>query len=212
MFEPLKITAYPRVGIQCDEYLPIDGILYAAAMRQKHGPEILTTPGQPTDAESVLLPLDCHEMHGEWFYAASFAQWEAPHTDGQSFWVKRFDPQHSDLIDFQGRRGRVIIEQNRYKAYHMPIYYRHSLEVSWYVVGDKQRIEDLLQAVTHIGKKTAQGNGRINRWKVELWYADCSLYNDNGKLMRAIPERGGILYGIRPSYWDSRNQVECRLP
>lgn len=212
MFEPLKITAYPRVGIQCDEYLPIDGILYAAAMRLKHGPEILTTPGQATDAESILLPLDCREKDGEWFYAASFAQWEAPHTDGQSFWVKRFDPQHSDLVDFRGKRGKVIVEQGRYKAYHMPIYYRHALEVSWYVVGDKSQIERLLQIVTHIGKKTAQGNGRINRWCVESWPADCSLRNDAGKPMRAIPQSGGILYGIRPSYWDSKNQVECQLP
>ena len=78
------------------------------------------------------------------------------------------------LVDFQGKRGKVIIEQGRYKAYHMPVFYRVAEQVEWYCVGDKARIEALLSTVTHIGKKRAQGWGRVIRWEVEPWPKDWS--------------------------------------
>lgn len=210
MYEPLKITAYPRCGIITDEYLPIDGILFYAAMRQAYGAQVLTTPGKVPAVIAVDLPLEKRIINGEWLYAASFAQWEKP-ADGQGFWVKRFDRKQSGFIDFGKRRGKVIVEQGRYKAYRMPAFYRHALSVSWYVVGDKAEIENLLAHVTHIGKKTAQGNGRIITWQVESWPHDWSITRD-GELMRAVPNEAGILYGVRPSYWLSENQVLCKLP
>ncbi len=212
--QPLKITAWPRVGIETDEFLPIDGILYAAAMRRAYGPELLTTPGRAADAAPVALPLARRGEGQAWYYAASFAQW-GPRADYTSFWVKRFDQSQADLVDFGGRRGKVIVEQGRYKAYHMPTFLRHALWLSWYVVGDREEIEALLAFVTHVGKKTAQGNGRLNGWAVEPWPEDWSVTDPDGRLMRAIPAapgQGGVLYGIRPSYWLSENQTHCRLP
>lgn len=209
MFEPLKITAYPRCGIESDQHLPIDAILYYAAMARHYGPQALSTPGQAT-AEPVDLPLAKHAGGGVWFYSASFAQWDSP-SEGQTFWAKRFDRKQEGLIDFGKKRGKVITEQGQYKAYKMPVFYRHALSVSWYVVGDKDAIESLLATMTHVGKKTSQGFGRINRWTVESIADDWSLYKD-GQLMRAMPQSGGILYGIRPSYWESCNQVPCLLP
>jgi len=211
MYEPLKITAYPRCGIIADAYLPIDGILFYAAMRQLHGPQMLSTPGHVPDIEYPTLPLGIREEHGEWFYAASFAQWDA-YADGQEHWNKRFDMAQSDLIDFAGRRGRVIVEQARYKSYHMPMFYRHALSVSWYVVGDRAGVSDLLSTMTHIGKKAAQGWGRINEWEVNQVGKDWSTYDDDGNLMRSIPAAQGIVYGIRPSYWLRENQVTCQMP
>lgn len=211
MYEPLKITAYPRCGIECDEYLPIDAILYFAAMRKEYGPLMLSTPGQASSVDDVILPLGRTEMHGEWFYRASFAQW-GPHTDGQTFWTKRFDRKGEDLISFGQKRGKVITEQGRYKAYRMPIFYRHALHVSWHVVGDLDAITELLKPMTHIGKKAAQGAGRIIRWEIDPCDVDFSIYDANGNLTRATPSPGGILYGVRPSYWLHSNQVRCKLP
>lgn len=212
--QPLKITTWPRVGIETDPFLPIDGILYSVAMRRAYGPEILTTPGKASDAEPVELPLARRGEGGAWYYAASFAQW-GPHADYDSFWVKRFDQQHADLVDFGNRAGRVIVEKGRYKSYHMPTFLRHALWVAWYVVGDRAEIEELLAPLTHIGKKTAQGNGRLNGWSVEPWTDDWGETGPDGRLMRAVPvgeEEPGILYGVRPSYWLPANQMLCRLP
>lgn len=213
-FEPLKITARPRVGIETDEYLPLDGILFYLAMRRAYGPQLVTAPGQVADVEPVGLPLARVAAHGTWFYAASFAAW-GPHADYGSFWVKRFDQEHADLVDFDGRRGRVIVEKGRYKSYHMPTFLRHALDVSWYVVGDRAEIAALLMHATHIGKKTAQGNGRIIEWMVEPWPADWSIRDEGGRLMRALPAPGdpaAVLYGYRPSYWLPENQMPCLLP
>lgn len=210
MYETLKITAYPRTGIEADAYLPIDGILYYHAMQREYGPQLITTPGQVANVASVPLPLARAGAGEAWFYAASFAEW-GPHSDYGAFWVKRFDRQHADVVDFGGRRGNVIVEKGRYKSYHQQTFLRHALWVSWYVVGERAEIEALLARVTHIGKKTAQGNGRINEWRVEPWAEDWSVWRGE-RLMRAIPDAGGILYGIRPPYWLPENQVQCRLP
>lgn len=213
-FEPLKITCWPRVGIECDVYLPIDGILHFAAMRWRYGPQLVTTPGHVPDMEAVELPLARRGEEDTWYYAASFAVW-GPHADYDSFWVKQFDHKTADLIDFNGRRGKVVIEKGRYKSYHMPTFLRHALWVSWYVVGDKAGIEALLAPMLHVGKKTAQGNGRLNGWAVEAWPEDWSVYGPNGRLMRAVPaadDPAAVLYGVRPSYWLPENQMPCRLP
>jgi len=211
MYKPLKITAYPRCGIETDVFLPIDAILYFYAMRRKYDSLIITTPGQLPNVAPVELPLEKRIVNNEWFYAASFAQWST-YADGHGFWTKRFDRKQSHLIERDGkRRGKLIIHKGRYKSYHMPTFYRHALSVSWYVVGDKPEIESLLAHITHIGKKTSQGNGRIIRWQVEACPHDWSIYGEGG-LMRAIPDEGGILYGIRPPYWLRENQIVAALP
>ncbi len=107
--------------------------------------------------------------------------------------------------------ARLNVGSGRYRGYHMPVFYRVADRVEWYVVGDAERIRHLLRTVTHVGKKTSQGWGSVSRWAVELHAEDWSCYRD-GKPMRAIPQRGGILYGVRPSYWIPQNQTECILP
>lgn len=214
MYEPLKVTARPRVGIEADAFLPLDGILFSVAMRREYGPQMLTSPGRAPDARPVPLPLARVEAGGTWFYAASFAEW-GPHADYSSFWVKRFDQAHDDLVDFDKRRGKVIVEEGRYKAYHMPTFLRHALWVSWYVVGDRGEIEALLAHATHLGKKATQGNGRIIDWRVEPWAEDWSVTGPDGRLMRALPapdDPAAVLYGYRPSYWLPQNQTRCLLP
>lgn len=211
MFESLKITAYPRCGIESDVYLPLDGILFAQAMANYYGPLPMSTPGEMAEVLAVDLPIEKRCANGQWFYAASFAQW-GQRADGSTFWTKRFDRKTDHLIDFGNSRGKVITEQGRYKAYMMPVFYRHALDVSWYVYGDGGEISALLAGVTHIGKKVAQGEGRINRWQVERVAQDLSVYDSNNQPMRSIPARSGVLYGVRPSYWYAKNQTTCILP
>lgn len=209
--QPLKITAYPRVGIESDAFLPIDGILYFAAMRREYGHQLLTTPGEVADVAPIPLPLARLGRGSEWYYAASFACWDAP-AEYSAFWVKRPDVEYERLIDFGGRRGRIETAKGQYKAYHMQTFLRHAIAVSWFVVGDRDEIETLLRPMLHIGKKTAQGNGRLVGWQVEVWPHDWSVYDGDGRLMRSIPTEGGVLYGIRPPYWLPENQTPAALP
>lgn len=215
-FEPLKITATLQCAVIGDTFLPIDGVLYYQAHREAFGSQEVThsgASGPRYEVSSEALPLARREEHGpKWYYAASFAQWPGVVADGSDHWNKRFDTNLSDLVDFGNRKARVEIRSGPYKAYHMPVFYRHALEVCWYVVGEPNAIRRLLCCCTHLGKKTSQGWGSILEWRVQSFEKDWSVHSDDGRLMRAVPADSGLLTGFRPSYWLPKNQTICLLP
>jgi len=220
-YEPLKITATMRTGVVSDQWLPLDAILFYQAHRLVLGPEIISKPGGNATSHKVSVPLKCiNSGTPDWFFACSWAYpqpwWVA---EGSDNWNKRFDNDLSDLIDFGKRRGKVIIEEAQYKSYHVPIYYRVALFIEWYCVGKRRRIKELLSTVTHVGKKTSQGWGRVSDWSIESWPDDWSCYGPGGELMRGIPlamntRRAGdtISYGIRPSYYRTENNRILAVP
>ena len=227
-FQPLKVTAHLRTGIVADRWLPLDALIWYQAHRAQLGPQVATLPGGQTQDHKVSIPLKVnHPGEDNWYFACSWAHpqpwWAAEGTD---HWNKRIDSQMIDLIDFAGRRGKVIIEQGKYKAYHMPIFYRVAERIEWYCFGDKEEIEALLCTMTHIGKKAAQGWGRVVRWVVEPWVEDWSVWRD-GHLTRGVPEQDMLElirqneqfapfdvmnYGLRPSYYRHSNQRRLAIP
>lgn len=212
-FRPLRITAWLQCGVITDGTLPIDSVLYYQAHREAFGARVATTPGASDkmyELSSEALPLArCEEHTPQWYYAASFAQWPDAIAEGSDHWNKRLDVGLSDLIDFGKRKARVDTSSSAYKAYHMPVFYRHALAVRWYVMGEPGRIRELLSVCTHLGKKVSQGWGAVLRWEVEEWPEDWSVRGPSGELMRAIPADEGILVGYRPSYWLPKNQAIC---
>jgi CRISPR type IV-associated protein Csf3 len=219
--EPLRIRAMLRSGVVSDHWLPLDGILLYQSHRDQCGVQEQTFPGQYSGQMKIAtLPLGIiHPGRRNWYYQCSWAQW-SHNIEGQDYWNKRFDNAFADLINFDNKRGKVIIEEAKYKAYHMPIFYRSALWVEWYCMGDKTEIEYLLSTMTHIGKKSVQGWGRVSNWFVESWNDNWSVWR-NDQLMRGIPvedvaelDRPFQIgnYGIRPSYWKSNNQKLLALP
>lgn len=217
--EPLQITAVLRTAVISDQWLPLDGILLYQAHRELSGPQAITLPGEYSAKGVSTLPLAIeHPSRKIWYYRASWAEWSA-NTEGKDFWNKRFDNTLAELIDFGAKRGKVIVSEGAMKAYHQPVFYRSALWVRWYCVGDKSEITRLLSTCTHLGKKYSQGWGRVARWEIESIADDFSTWKD-GKLMRGIPEAdrpadhiGNVaLYGIRPSYWKSENQMMLVMP
>ena len=220
-FEPLRVRARLRTGAVCDKFMPLDGILLYQVHRWHYGAQVSTIPGGSVISENrtMSLPFKCANVgRHDWYYLCSWAQW-SHEAEGKDYWNKRFDNAFASLIDFGGRRGNVIIGSGDYKAYHMPVFYRVSEMVEWYCVGDKAAVEALLSTVTNIGKKTAQGWGRVALWEVEKWAEDWSVWN-GGRLMRGIPAKEAQpgmpynigVYGIRPSYWRRSNQMPLMMP
>lgn len=225
-FQPLRVTAVLRAPVVSDEWLPLDGIVRSQALRDAFGWPDRSLPGgdahdgPPLPPRSVPLAKRGSKT-GAWWYACSFAQpqpWWV--TEGVDHWNKRFDASLADLVDFVGKRGRVIIEAGRYRAYHMPVYYRVARQVEWYCVGEPERLRYLLSTVTAIGKKRAYGWGRVREWRVEPWAEDWSEWRD-GAPSRALPEhligkagRRGRLgyYGLRPPYYGTATQSRVVLP
>ena len=224
--EFLRVRAELRTPVVADAWLPLDGILFYQAVRDDLGAQEMTTPGvsllaQPKGEVMKGGRLPVAIVHArDWYYRCSWAQW-GPYVDGQDYWAKRFDMSHAELVDFGGKRGKIDLSSGTYKAYRMPVFYRAALWVEWYIVGDLEAIRYLLACVTHVGKKTSQGWGRVRNWVVEPAAEDWSVWRE-GKLMRGIPiyhwprdlgeARKLGIYGIRPSYWDKRNQMELVMP
>jgi CRISPR type IV-associated protein Csf3 len=221
---PLRIRAWMRAPVVADAWLPLDGALLAQSTRRDLGAQEITTPGasnlaQPKGEEMRGGRLPIAIAHAkDWYYRCSWAQW-GPFADGQDAWAKRFDITRADLIDFRGKRGHIDTSAATYKAYHMPVFYRSALWVEWYCLGALDELTPLIHAITHLGKKTSQGWGRVEKWEIEQIGEDWSVWHGD-QLMRGIPiyhwprERDAKigLYGIRPSYWDRHNQMELVLP
>ncbi len=210
--EPLIITAHLQCGIVGDPSLPFDGLLSALVMRDAYGPQVATHPGEL--ARPMLdLPLERAEADKPtWFYAASWARWPALRTEGTDHWSKRLD---LALIDYlRPQTARIDVAGGRYRSYHMPVFYRHALAVSWCVVGDGDEIARLLPHLPGLGKKTSQGWGAVLRWEIEPASLDESVWMKGGLPARAIPtdDGSGRLYGYRPPYWLPANQAPCLLP
>lgn len=227
-FRPLQVTAWLRTGVVSDEFLPLDSILYSQSCRDKFGPEEISISGgnQELLIDRYEMPLEVRERNGEWYYACSFVQpahwWK---SEGRDHWNKRFDLAESDVVDFAGKRGAVNVQSARYRAYHMPVYYKVTDKVSWYCVGDAEIIRYLLSTVTHVGKKGVQGWGRVIRFDVEEIESDWSECKD-GIPTRALPASKDDLQkimvkgaafkarhcGFRPSYYVKSNQALCLVP
>ena len=213
-FESLRVNVTLRSNIVCDAWLPLDAILLYQASREQFGPQAATLPGGESESQDVPMPLAIRNPGPDWYYACSWAQpqpwWVA---EGIDHWNKRFDSAFAFLVDFAGKSAKVIIEKGTYRAYHMPIYYRITRQIDWFCVGDGKEIGRLLSDVTHIGKKRAQGWGRVERWSIEPWPHDWSEWRE-GKLTRGIPMNlippgqviSPMFYGLRPSYYRRENQ------
>lgn len=218
--EPLRIRAYLRSGVVCDEYMPLDGVvLYQAHRYQAGGVCPVTIPGDYTTQGVSTIPMGIERPgRNNWYYRCSWAQWSHG-VEGSDHWNKRFDDRYEEYLDL-GRKSKVTTKSGRYKQYHMPIFYRACLWVEWYCIGDKAQLEYLLCTVTHIGKKRSQGWGRVSRWQIDPWPEDWSVWRSDGRLMRGIPLEDMpdkkpvdlLVYGIRPSYWKSSNQVPLVRP
>lgn len=223
--QSLRIRAYLRSPVIGDNWLPLDGILLFQMTRMKMGRRDFSLPGasglaQPKGDEMKGGRLPIKIVHAkDWYYRCSWAQW-GPFVDGEDFWSKRFDQRYADMIDFGGRRGRIDTSAGTYKGYRMPVYYRSALWVEWYCLGDREALEPLVYMTTHIGKKNDQGWGRVVNWEIESVPADWSIWKD-GRLKRGVPkyhlpdgERAVkvAMYGVRPPYWDARNQMELAVP
>lgn len=215
-FIPLRIRAYLQSGVISDQFLPLDGVLYYHICREEFGPQDATKPNESSinEAKGMSLPLmKCNQKSDAWFYSCSFAQWPDHTIEDKETYSKRFRIKYSDLIDFQGKRGKVQTARGKYKSYHIELYYRHALYVDWFVRGNPEELDRLLPFCTHIGKKTSQGWGQVLEWDVKEIEEDWSVRGPDNKLMRAVPsKKHSYIYGIRPSYWNDRHQFTCLMP
>lgn len=94
--------------------------------------------------------------------------------------------------------------------------------VEIFLNGDAEYIEYLLSFITHIGSKTSNNWGRVEKIFLEELDCDYSIINERGELARPVPDlpqyhddnRARIVTALTPPYWGRHNQsiglVNCQ--
>jgi len=240
----IKITASiaGSIALARPQDLSLDGILATQVLRAHYGNDFYTLPNPSEHLRFARLPLELrgrpspevaqadtgyvlfdvatrHKDDSLWYWACSAAQIHVKARSTQ-YWNKRFDTQASlsDHIDFGGRVEKILIEQGRFKAYHMPLPTLVCDKVEWYAYGDGEHVALFLQGVSALGKKRAYGNGAVLRWEIEQRAEDESEWHA-GQLMRPIPGPLVNLDSVTPLHlehiafrapqWHPLNQAMC---
>lgn len=120
-----------------------------------------------------------------------------------------------------GLRGAMNITGGHDKGWRVPLDTAHALDgLTWFCVGDRDGIANLLSRVHYVGRKRSTGLGRVVRWTVE----SCEPWEGfpcvrDGQPLRPLPrEWPGLVdpplgYAcIRPPYWHTGSQELCAVP
>jgi CRISPR type IV-associated protein Csf3 len=215
LYKPLRIRAYMQTPVISDKHLPLDGLIYYQAVREKMGSQLITKPNESNvrEEQGIRLPFMYVDKGEQWFYQCSFAQWPECAIEKSSFKVKKGDwLQHGSFLS--DKTKKIDIARGKYKAYHITYYYRYAPYIDWYCNGDVDELRKLLNFCTGIGKNIGEGWGAVKNWEISDWPENWSIRGYQNKLMRAVPMLGnnGFLYGVRPSYWNPRHQFNCKMP
>lgn len=210
---PLKITAHLRSGFSAsfDWSISIDGIIAYQSQLEKLGWEQFTenqSTGQLKPVDD--LPIAKEEFNGDWWYQVSrpFFDCKMVHTQHLH---RRFNIQEAE--NHVTKIGKIETTKGAYKNARLAIQLFVTDKVIWYVNGDKERIDRLLQMVTHIGGKRGSGHGAISHWTIE---EHSNL--DDCRFKRIVPIEFAELHGmqgvtlewtIRPPYTLQENQRLC---
>lgn len=147
-------------------------------------------------------------------------------ADAHSHYVRAFRVS-PDLIRDDARK--VFYTTNgEFKSYRLPLRVRLIDRIVWFCLAKDGRgvkeVRRLLRDVTHLGKKTSQGYGRVAEWIVEDIDQDLSWYapSDAGSvLMRPMPASavkvdviGARRWfgGVVPPYWSREHFTEAVMP
>lgn len=181
--KPLTITAQLQGAISMpDRPLALDALLaYAAALRDHIPPAT-----RPDEVVSIEIPVK-REPDGR-FHLCSHATYTVEQAE------TRYQNRRPVIAEAQAMgKGikRLQINAGLSKGYRIPYEAIHleGDELRWWAIGDRAKIEDLLELISHLGKKRAAGLGRVARWHV----APCKPWGPGfpimhvGRPMRPLP-------------------------
>lgn len=229
--EPIRIRCRPANLFVYDRWVMVDAIIQRSHLLDRLGQAFYDLPtvtaGTPAnDLIACDLPLESRTRNGHQYWAASWCDVQALQLrQDNSAWVRQ-NPDLDGVSYLHGKRLLIKDWQGPDKLYNMPISLRTVAELTWYAVGDGAEIGRLLNTYVHaIGKKAAYGNGALQSyddgqcWQVEAWPHDWSERDAAGALTRGLPPAGDLdlaanwqLYGVRPPYFVSANQMLLELP
>lgn len=231
MNRPLLVTAWlssPLAG----EAPQLDGLLECAAACRAHGDQDAAgVPRHKVDRALPAPPMGVMPVplakcwFGRWLvYAASSPIVPKPGAETVEHINKRIATEAADLLVPSERK--IVTTTNTWtKSYRLPLRVRAVPCVRWFCNGNRREILKLLRNIHGVGKKVADGYGRISKWEASEADDDYSLYarHDAGAvLMRPLPDcpmlpKGLLGYRIdfgacTPPYWHPERYTDILAP
>lgn len=209
----LKVTAHLRSGFSAifDFSLAIDGIIGYQSQLEKLGWEeftLMQSAGQLKPVDD--LPIEKEVFGDDWWYQCSRPMFDCKHIHVKHE-HRRFNAQEAER--YVSKIGKVETTKGAYKNARLPIKHFMTHQVVWYVNGDKERITELLERVTHIGGRRASGRGAVSHWTVAEHdnLDDCRFKRI---LPKAFADEHGVTgmqmdWAIRPPYTLAENKRLC---
>jgi CRISPR type IV-associated protein Csf3 len=212
--ENLKITFQLRNGIVVGPYpIHFDAILTYAKAVDELGYLALTEEGRKHKLSP--LPLEMFGVEKKVYHASIGFPNSSP--EYHRMYVKtwgNFIPDHIQTREQQAN----LMSKGWGKAYQNHLRKIAAKEIIFFARGIRSEIERLLQYISYIGKKGAQGQGEIISFTVEPIEEDRSLIWE-GKPMRVIPysEWKGdpnvfVMIATYQAPYDNKNRDYCVAP
>lgn len=204
-------------------YINGDALIMRLVLREILGEDFYNLPAKaPIEIERYLSRIPIRYSAFQQgnrqigIYHASVSQFDIDKFYIETLY-KRFETRHIDQC--QTRKKKIRLGMGFFKAFMMKIPYTPAKSVTFYIDGGKEEITGLIRHVTHLGKKTGYGFGKVRGVRVEEIEKDLSIVKD-GKAMRPVPEKihaWGLpsytqMLAYRPPYWDKRNVALCAAP
>lgn len=217
-FSPLEITFRMETPI-CLTYPFIFFDAVIAHLRNRcvdpEGYRALPSKKVVKKASEIDIPIKkMHLPNGDYIYHSSVSIFDF--SEGYVTTIyKRFCEKYLNY----GKIKRKKIDRGRgyFRDYMIKLVYVPAKTVAFYVNGDAEQIEKLLEGLPALGKKTAIGFGVIKDFKIKEIKEDKSIIC-NGKAMRPIPidalseAEEIVLMAYKPPYWAKENHRPCVPP
>lgn len=224
--EPLEITAFLGSPLAVfDDYSPaFDSLLLWLLLEELNLLSPNPTSEQVKNTQEIVdkkMPLLKAEINGEWYWATSSPCYRILNEQIDRY-RKRWNPGvDSPEPNWKKRKAKWSSSEGAEKNYDLPLYLRTASMIVWYAVGDRDKIQTLLNNCKGIGKKRAYGYGQVISWDVVSIDSDYHLWRED-KLMRSVPlnnlPTNRIVdcniqkWGWRPPTWLNENIITCALP
>ena len=204
-YENLRITIRLATPMVADPWLCLDGVLQSQVL---HRMKIHTLDIDNSDVYDIPIPIEIIGENRKYPACSVAIIGGRRHS---TVWAKMWgsDVNPDAHVDQYGSEVR----------YRMPMRYSDSLTLVVFCRGRADTIERLLCHTHAVGKKRAQGYGRIRSVAIESFTDNFSAIA-NGIAMRPIPveelnayniNHSGVT-GYRPPYWHPQNQCPCVFP
>jgi CRISPR type IV-associated protein Csf3 len=214
--KPLLITAHLRNGlISGDIWSPsLDSVLAYWHLKNILSDAQFAAGCAGVDYSGVIvddLPIELERYGDDWWYKVSSPIVEI-NAKYSTHIHRRFDQVAAEKY-LLPKKGRIQLQTGQHKNKRVKLFITITDRINWHVIGDRGKIETLLDNCDHLGGHINKGFGKISRWEISDKGDE-----ETARFKRPLPadfaaEHGieGIRmnWGYRPNVRKRENQTLC---